>query len=308
MNITLRKIIFVSCILFCLLPFMDAPFALLLGFFFSQLIEHPFKKQNSKVLKYLLQISIVGLGFGMNLNTAFEAGKEGLVFTIISIATTLLLGFALGKLFGLDKKVTVLLSSGTAICGGSAIAAVGPVIEAEDSQMSIALGAVFILNSVALFLFPWIGHLLNLNQHQFGLWAAIAIHDTSSVVGAAHQFGDEALSIATTVKLERALWIIPLTLIFSNVFKSNKGKVNVPLFILFYVAAMAINTYLPSTQIATSLITLIARKGLIITLFLVGAGLSRDALRKVGAKPFVAAVLLWIFISVMSLLVITHTA
>lgn len=286
---------------------MQAPFALLLGFIFSQTIDHPFKKQYPKVLKYLLQISIVGLGFGMNLNTAIEAGKEGFVFTIISIATTLILGIGIGKWMGLDKKLTVLLSSGTAICGGSAIAAVAPVIEAEQNQMSVALGAVFILNSVALFLFPWIGHSLSLTQHQFGLWAAIAIHDTSSVVGAAHQFGNEALSVATTVKLERALWIIPLTLIFSNVFKSNKRKINVPVFIVFFVAAMAINTYAPQSHFATDWITLIARKGLTITLFLVGSGLSRESLKQVGLKPFLLAILLWVFISTMSLIVILQT-
>ena len=307
MNENIRKVIFITCVIVCLLPFMSAPFALLLGFLFSQFIPHPYKLVNSKFTKYLLQFSVVGLGFGMNLNEALKAGETGFVFTVASISTTLILGILVGKWLNIDKKITLLLSSGTAICGGSAIAAVSPVIQAEEKQMTISLGAVFILNSIALLIFPFIGHYFNLSQSQFGMWAAIAIHDTSSVVGAAHNYGEEALKIATTVKLERALWIIPLTLLLSLFYKNGNGKIKLPWFIFFYVIAMSINTYFPATHVANEWIILFARKGLTVTLFLIGSSLNREALKSVGLKPIVLAVSLWLFISVASLLVIMET-
>lgn len=302
-----RKIIFIAGIIFCLLPFTDPPMALLLGIILSQVNGHPFAKYNSKLTKIFLQVSVVGLGFGMNLFEAAKAGKEGLLFTIVTIGITFLAGILLGKFFKIDKKVSYLISSGTAICGGSAIAAVSPIIGAKAEQMSVSLGTVFILNSLALLIFPFIGHYFGLTEGQFGLWAAIAIHDTSSVVGAAAKYGAEALQIATTVKLERALWIIPLSFVTAIVFRNKKSKVNIPYFIFFFVIAMTINTFIPQLHSAGQVILLIARKGLTVTLFLIGAGLTKETLKAVGIKPMLLGIILWIIISVSSLIVILYS-
>ncbi|HRN94772.1 MAG TPA: putative sulfate exporter family transporter, partial [Chitinophagales bacterium] len=199
LNDNARKVIFILAVVFCLSPIASPPIALLLGIVLAQLIGHPFLQYNSKTVRLLLQVSVVGLGFGMNVNTALKAGKEGFLFTVVSIFGTLILGYFLGKLFKINEKTSFLVSTGTAICGGSAIAAVSPVIKAEEKQISVALGIVFILNSVALLVFPMVGKQLQLSQADFGLWSAIAIHDTSSVVGAASVYGNEALQIATTV-------------------------------------------------------------------------------------------------------------
>ncbi|MDQ3020797.1 MAG: putative sulfate exporter family transporter [Bacteroidota bacterium] len=301
------KIIFIAGILFCLLPFVDPPIALLLGILLSQVNGLPFASYHAKLVKILLQISVVGLGFGMNLFEAAKAGKEGFLFTIATIALTFLVGIFLGRLFKIDKKIAYLISTGTAICGGSAIAAVSPVIGAKPEQISVSLGTVFILNSVALLIFPFIGHLFDLSQPQFGLWAAIAIHDTSSVVGAAAKYGTEALQIATTVKLERALWIIPLSLITAWAFRNKKSKINIPYFIFFFVGAMALNTFLPQFHTG-QIILLIARKGLTVTLFLIGSGLTAATLKAVGIKPLLLGIILWVLISVCSLLVILASA
>ena len=220
----------------------------------------------------------------MDVHSALQAGQQGIVFTIFSISGTLLFGYLIGKWFVIDKKTSFLISSGTAICGGSAIAAISPVIKAEEKQISVALGCVFILNSIALFLFPVIGHYFNLSQTQFGLWCALAIHDTSSVVGAAAKFGPRALEVATTVKLARALWIIPVAFISSFVFKNKSKKISVPYFIGLFIVAMVINTYVPSVSIISSYMVLIAKAGLTLTLFLIGAGLSRKVLTSVGFK------------------------
>jgi uncharacterized integral membrane protein (TIGR00698 family) len=253
--------------------------------------------------KSLLQYSVVGLGFGMNLTSALESGKEGMTFTIISVAGTMIVGLVIGKyIFKLDKDTAYLISSGTAICGGSAIAAVGPVIKAKESSMTVALGTVFILNAVALFIFPYIGTSLGMTQQQFGTWAAIAIHDTSSVVGAGAAFGEEALKIATTIKLTRALWIIPLALVTSFIFKNDGKKVSVPMFIILFIVAMLINTYLLGDypQIGKA-VSGFAKKGLTLSLFFIGSSLSMDVLKQVGAKPFLLGVSLWVIISLGSL-------
>ena len=212
-HIQVRQVIFAVAVILCLTPLVSPPVALLLGLGIALFVGHPFLHLNHKATQILLQVSVVGLGFGMNAGSALKAGKEGFLFTVASIAGTLTAGLLLGKWMGVEKKTSLLISGGTAICGGSAIAALAPVIKAGERQVSVALGAVFILNSVALFLFPVIGHLLGLSQMQFGLWSAIAIHDTSSVVGAAGKYGPEALQVATTVKLARALWIIPVSLV-----------------------------------------------------------------------------------------------
>ncbi len=282
------------------------PFLLFMGLLFALLCGQPFPKFNKKCSKMLLQYSVVGLGFGMNIEASLASGKEGMLFTIVSVFGTLLIGWLIGrKMLKVDRNTSYLISSGTAICGGSAIAAVGPVIKAKDSEMSVALGTVFILNAIALFLFPAIGKLLGLDEQQFGTWAAIAIHDTSSVVGAGAAYGEEALKVATTIKLTRALWIIPVAFLTSFIFRTKGSKVNIPWFILFFVLAMVANTYLlcDYPQIGT-VVSGISRKCLTITMFFIGASLSPSVLKSVGVKPLVQGVLLWVIISVGSLLFI----
>ena len=278
---------------------LTPPVALFLGLAFALLCGQAHPKFNKKTSKYLLQYSVVGLGFGMNLHAALASGKKGMEFTILSVVGTMLIGWFIGrKVLKVDRDTSYLISSGTAICGGSAIAAVGPVLRAKDSEMSVALGTIFVLNAIALFVFPVIGHWLGMSQHEFGTWAAIAIHDTSSVVGAGAAYGEEALKVATTIKLTRALWIIPLAFVTSFLFKSKGQKVSIPWFIFFFILAMVVNTYLlaGAPQVG-QIINHIARKGLTITLFFIGASLSRDVLKSVGVKPLVQGVLLWMVIS-----------
>lgn len=227
-SITTREVIFLLAVVLCLSPLISPPIALLMGLIIAQFIGHPYLHLNHKATHILLQVSVVGLGFGMNVTSALKAGKEGILYTIVSIIGTLVIGFFMGKFLKIEKKTSYLISTGTAICGGSAIAAISPVIKAEEKQISVALGTIFILNSAALFLFPFIGHQLNLSQSQFGMWCAIAIHDTSSVVGAASKYGPQALEIATTVKLARALWIIPVAFLSTFIFKSKDSKIKIP--------------------------------------------------------------------------------
>lgn len=302
-----RPVFFTIIFVICFTPFIDPPLALLLGFILAQTTGHPFIHLNHKATNWLLKISVVGLGFGMSLHHAIEAGKDGLVFTICSISATLIAGWLLGKWLKIDNKTSFLISGGTAICGGSAIAAVAPIVKADVKQMSVALGTVFVLNSIALLIFPTIGHWLNMTQHQFGLWCAIAIHDTSSVVGASAKYGEEALQIATTVKLERALWIIPLSLLTALFAKGKNTKINIPYFIGLFVAAMCLSTYLPQFNDQFSVIVMIAKKGLTLTLFLIGAGLSLDTIKTVGIKPLLQGISLWVLISLISMITIMMT-
>ena len=279
------------------------PVVLFIGLVFAMLCGQAYPTFNKNVSKKLLQYSVIGLGFGMNLQASLASGKEGMLFTIISVVGTLLIGMFIGcKILKLNRNTSYLISSGTAICGGSAIAAVGPIIKAKDTDMSMALATVFILNAIGLFLFPVLGHWLGLSQQDFGTWAAIAIHDTSSVVGAGAAYGEEALQVATTIKLTRALWIIPLALVTSVIFRSEGKKISIPWFILFFIVAMLINTYLLADfpQIG-KFIAGIARKGLIITMFFIGASLSVDVIKSVGIRPLLQGVLLWIIISAASL-------
>ena len=305
-NATVQQLIFVVLLLFCTTVVVTPPIALLLGLVVTNLFGHPFLKLNHKATNYLLQFSVVGLGFGMNVHSAISAGKEGFLFTVFSILTTLVLGTFLGKWFKTEKKTSHLISCGTAICGGSAIAAIAPVIKSNERQTSIALGVIFILNSVALFIFPAVGHWLDLTQKEFGLWCAIAIHDTSSVVGAATKYGPEALQIATTVKLARALWIIPVAIITSFIFKNKSEKIKIPYFIGLFILAMIINTYLPEMELIGRQLVSVAKIGLTVTLFLIGAGLNRTVLQSVGLKPLAQGVLLWTFIAVITLLLIIY--
>ncbi len=295
---------FIVAIVLCATPYVSAPIALAGGFLFTLLFGHPFARLNHKATNILLKASVVGLGFGMNVHSALNVGREGLGLTIASIATVLTLGFIVGRWFHMQRKASHLVASGTAICGGSAIAAVAPAVNASEQETSVSLGVVFLLNAVALLLFPFLGHLLGLTQHQFGLWSAIAIHDTSSVVGAASAYGNEALEVATTVKLARALWIIPVSLLSAILFKSKGKKVSIPWFIFFFILAMLANSYLPFVSGFGPTITHISKAALVVTLFLIGAGLSVEKIKAVGWKPLALGIILWVTVSVLSLLVI----
>lgn len=300
--------LFVSYIpgLSCLSGWCTPPVMLFIGLAYALIFGQGYPDFNKKMSKTLLQYSVVGLGFGMNLYESLASGREGMLFTIISVIGTLAIGMIIGrKLLKVDKETAYLISSGTAICGGSAIAAVGPVIKAKPANMSVALAVVFVLNAIALFIFPSIGHWLGLSQQEFGTWAAIAIHDTSSVVGAGAAYGEEALKVATTIKLTRALWIIPLALVTSFIFKSKDRKITIPWFILYFIIAILLNTFaFQSIPEFGTIVSGIARKCLTLTMFFIGASLSTDVLSTVGVKPLIQGLLLWIVISVGTLLYI----
>ena len=294
----LLQILFLALAVLSFSPIVSPPIALLFGILFVNIFGKVL--ETDSFVKKLLQYSIVGLGFGINLNTAIEAGSQGFLFTVSTIALVMIFGLFLAKILKINKTIAQLISAGTAICGGSAIAAVAPILKANSKQTSVALGIVFVLNTVALFIFPEIGHFFNLSQNQFGIWSAIAIHDTSSVVGAASKYGNEALQIATTVKLARALWIIPLAFLIS-IFTKSEGKIKIPYFIGFFVLAILAGTYLPFLQNFNSIISEISRDTLKVALFLIGAGLSLQNLKNIGIKPLLLGIILWIFISSISL-------
>ncbi|MBQ2446786.1 MAG: putative sulfate exporter family transporter [Bacteroidales bacterium] len=301
MKSMMLKIVFIA--LLALSAFLSPALSLLMGIVMALVLGNPFPLFSKKASKKALQVSVVGLGFGMNLFESLAAGKQGMLFTIVSVVGVMCIGVLIGKWMKVNRKSAYLIATGTAICGGSAIAAVGPVIDADDDQMSMSLATIFILNAIALFVFPPIGRWIGLSQEQFGLWAAIAIHDTSSVVGAGAAYGQEALQIATTVKLTRALWIIPLALVSSLIFRAKGKKVSIPWFILLFVLAMVLNTFLPIPSAATDLIVMLSRKLLCMTLFLIGCGLSLSSIKKVGARPLALGMFLWIVISISTLAV-----
>ena len=302
----LVKTAFITALMLCLSTFVSGPIALVGGFVFYNLFGHPFIHYNQKATNWLLKIAVVGLGFGMNIEETLMAGRDGLVLTIISIFFILTIGFLMGKFLKLQKEITHLISCGTAICGGSAIAALAPIIKASEKDVSISLGTVFLLNSVALLIFPPIGHFLNLTEHQFGLWSAIAIHDTSSVVGAANAYGNEALKVATSVKLARALWIIPLSIISVFLFKGKNDSIKIPWFIFLFIGVILLNSIFTLPTLITNSITSASKSILVLTLFLIGAGLSIDKIKVAGWKPLILAGSLWIMLSVISLLIITY--
>lgn len=301
----LQKTMFLGLAFTSFLPFISAPIALILGIIIAQCIGNPYELSTPKLTQFLLKASVIGLGFGMNAHSALQAGKDGLLLTVISIISVMVLGIMLTRFFKIDKITGYLISAGTAICGGSAIAAISPVVKAKPHQISIALATVFTLNSLALIIFPMIGHWLDLSQHQFGLWSAIAIHDTSSVVGAASKYGDKALEIATTVKLARALWIIPLSFFSLLIFKNGQQRIKLPYFIIGFIAAMLINTYLPESKSINPYLVQLSKSGLTLTLFLIGSGLSYNVLKTVGIKPLIMAIIIWVMISILSLIMIT---
>lgn len=295
---------------------ISAPIALFVGLVFAFTFGIPFPKFNKKLSKYLLQASVVGLGFGMNLEKSLQSGADGMLFTIVSVIGVMIIGILLGKYMRIDGKTSYLISSGTAICGGSAIAAVGGVMKANENEMAVSLGVIFILNAIALFIFPPLGHFFGLSQAQFGTWAAIAIHDTSSVVGAGAAYGAEACELATLIKCTRALWIIPLaffTMWYYRKDKSGEGKakISIPWFILLFVVAMIINTYTPQSIMPVmggiyNTLVVIAKQCLIAVLFAIGASLSLKVIRQVGVKPLIQALTLWMVIGAGSLFVIMY--
>jgi uncharacterized integral membrane protein (TIGR00698 family) len=293
----IQKTVFVVGLICAASGFVSPPLALAMGLVFGLAFTHPFRSSSTRLSRYLLQASVVGLGFGMDLHQVIRAGRTGFLYTLLSISFTLILGMTLGALLKVQQTSAFLISTGTAICGGSAIAAVGPISHASDEQMAVSLGTVFVLNSVALLIFPTIGAALGLTQSQFGLWAALAIHDTSSVVGAAAKYGAVALTIATTVKLARALWIVPLA-IGTAVVKHAKAKIQWPWFIGLFCLAAVCNTYLPAGMPAYGLLSKAARIGLTVTLFLIGSGISVATIKKVGHRPLLQGVTLWLLVSV----------
>ena len=290
-------------LLFLSVIFKSPPIALALGLGYGFGFVNPYARQTRSFSKTLLQASVVGLGFGMDLREVLRAGSSGFVYTALGIAATMLIGVALGRWLKVERVSALLISVGTAICGGSAIAAVGPVAGANDEEMSVSLGTVFILNSIALLIFPFIGHSFSLNQEQFGLWAALAIHDTSSVVGAAAKYGAGALAIGTTVKLARALWIVPLA-VGTALVKRREARIQWPWFILFFCVAAMIRTWFPAGQGVFDLLYGTARIGLTVTLFLIGCGISKKTLQAVGARPLAQGVILWLIVGALSLALI----
>lgn len=308
----MNKIIYIVIIFVILIPFnllglnfnISPALALLIGLLYAMVFNNPFPKFNKKASKYLLQASVVGLGFGMNIIESLKSGYDGMIFTIVSVFGVMILGVTIGYLLHINHKTSYLIASGTAICGGSAIAAVGPVIKANENEMAISLGVIFILNAIALFIFPPIGHYFNLTETQFGTWAAIAIHDTSSVVGAGEAFGATALQTATLIKLTRALWIIPLALITMMFFRDKSRKISIPWFIFLFIIAMIINTYCYLPQEISKSIIWLAKRGLVITLFMIGASLSISSIKNVGFKPLLLAIALWIIIGISSFFVV----
>ncbi|MGB4784824.1 MAG: putative sulfate exporter family transporter [Candidatus Acidiferrum sp.] len=297
------KILFVLALVLSLTGLFSPPVALLSGILFGLLFTHPFAQPSRTAARILLQVSVVALGFGMNLFEVLKAGRSGFIYTALGISFAFLAGTALAKLLQVRGNTSFLITTGTAICGGSAIAAIGPIVQANEEEMAVSLGTVFILNSVALLIFPPIGNALHLSQSQFGLWAALAIHDTSSVVGAATKYGAQALIVGTTVKLARALWIVPLSLVTAAV-KRHRARIQFPWFILFFVFAALANTYLPAQHSATKTFFTLGRFGLTATLFLIGTGVSRRTLKEVGWRPLLQGVLLWVAVGLTSLYLI----
>ena len=295
---------------------VSPPLALAAGLCFGLSVAHPLRRESAELARTLLQLSVVALGFGMNLYEVIKVGRSGFLYTAVSIVASLALGLVLGRLLKVQGKASLLISAGTAICGGSAIAAIAPVLEASEQEISVAMGTVFVLNSVALFAFPAIGGAVHLSQSQFGLWAALAIHDTSSGVGASAKYGNEALIVGTTVKLARALWIIPVSLAVAAWYQrrvrrsssgaASPGKVKLPWFILFFCLACVVRTYAPRFGGVYDLLVHLGKVGLTATLFLIGTGLSRSTLGEVGYRPFLQGVLLWVVAATLSAVAIFY--
>jgi uncharacterized integral membrane protein (TIGR00698 family) len=299
----MRKNLFFVGIILAAAGILSPPLALASGLAYGLTVEHGYHLEARRLSKFLLQASVVCLGFGMNLSEVISVGRSGFVYTAVGITFALLIGSALAALLRVGRTPGFLISAGTAICGGSAIAALAPITGASDEALAVSMGTVFVLNSVALFIFPVIGHALHLTQDQFGLWSALAIHDTSSVVGAAARYGAVALAIATTVKLTRALWIVPIAL-GTALFRRSNAKIQLPWFILFFCLAAVFASYVPALQTQYVALARLGRLGLGVTLFLIGTTISRQTLKEVGARPLIQGVVLWVIVGTVSLLMI----
>jgi uncharacterized integral membrane protein (TIGR00698 family) len=295
-----KKNIFFVGIILAASGLLSPPLALAAGLAYGLLVEHSYHVDARNLSKFLLQASVVCLGFGMNLGEVVRVGRSGFLYTACGIAFAMALGLLLGRLLLVQKTQSFLITAGTAICGGSAIAALAPITDANEEQVAVSMGTVFVLNSVALFLFPPIGAMLHLSQTQFGLWAALAIHDTSSVVGAAAKYGAIALGVGTTVKLARALWIVPVALGVAAA-RKRRGGITLPWFILFFVLAAVMNSYVPQLRFAYPELARLGRLGLAVTLFLIGTGITRETIRKVGVRPMLQGVFLWVVVGSASL-------
>jgi len=295
----LGKLYYVVPVL-CLFPFFSAPLALFLGILLAFFYKGEEVISTGKLTKYLLQGSIVCMGFAMSVPEVIQTGKTGFMITVVSVVVTVLFGVLLGRLLHVGKNTTMLISSGTAICGGSAIAAVAPVLGAKNNEISFSLAVIFVLNAVALFIFPAIGHLLQMDQTHFGYWAAIAIHDTSSVVGACSAYGEQALQVGTTVKLTRTLWIIPLALCIAFFNKNKTSKINIPWFIFLFVVAIIIGNYIPGMEETNGHLSWLGKKGMMISLFFIGASINIEEVKKTGVNTFMLGILLWIAIAFLS--------
>ena len=297
-----KNIFFIGLIL-AATGLVSPPIALAGGLIYGFSFLHPFHVEAKKLSRLLLQASVVGLGFGMDLQQVMQAGRSGFIYTAGSISIALLLGWGLGRLLRVKQRISYLISAGTAICGGSAIAAIAPITNASQEEIAVSLGTVFVLNSIALLTFPAIGTALHMTQSQFGLWSALAIHDISSVVGATAKYGVVALTVGTTVKLARALWIVPLS-VGTAMANKSKARIQWPWFILFFCLAAVSNTYVHIFQSAYPVLKHLGGIGLTVTLFLIGTGLSMKTLREVGVRPFLQGILLWILVAVGSLTLI----
>lgn len=297
--LTLGHIAMPIALLLSLTPYVSSATALVLGAVLAVTVGNPYIDHTRRFTPRLLSSAVVGLGAGMNLMIVARVGAQGVLYTLLGISTTLALGAWLGRALRVERATATLIAVGTAICGGSAIAAVAPVIRAKSHEVSVALGTVFLLNALALVIFPPIGHLLQLSETQFGLWSALAIHDTSSVVGATLQYGPHAMQIGTTVKLARALWIVPVTLLTAHFYThaptdATPIKAKRPWFILGFVAAAALVTWVPALAAPGQMVADAAKRLLVVTLFLIGTGLTRATLRNVGLRPFLQGVGLWL--------------
>lgn len=299
----MSKYLFLAGLILAASGLVSPPIALLGGLIYGFALPHPFHMESKRLAKFLLQASVVALGFGMNLHEVVHAGRSGFLYTAASITIAMLLGLGLGYFIRVGKKSAFLISAGTAICGGSAIAAVGPIADANEEEMAVALGTVFILNSVALFLFPAVGYMFHMTQEQFGLWSALAIHDTSSVVGATAKYGSVALSVGTTIKLARALWIVPLSVVTAVTLKS-RARIQWPWFILFFCLAALVNTVLPPFSPTFGVLNHLGKMGLTATLFLIGTGLNKQTLERVGHRPLLQGLALWMIVGVGALVLI----
>jgi uncharacterized integral membrane protein (TIGR00698 family) len=299
----MSKSVFLGGLILAASGLLSPPLALVAGVAYGFTFIHPYHLDARRFSKFLLQASVVGLGFGMNLHEVVRVGRAGFVYTAAGISAAMLLGWLIGKLLSVQSRISFLVSAGTAICGGSAIAAVAPIANATEEEMAVSLGTIFVLNSVALLAFPAIGAALHLTQTEFGLWSALAIHDTSSVVGATAKFGAVALAVGTTVKLARALWIVPVS-VGTSLVRKSRARIQLPWFILFFCLAALANTYLPSLLPAYSTLRHLGIVGLTTTLFLIGTGISRHTLREVGIRPLLQGIMLWIIVAVASLALI----